>query len=214
MDKIAFYPYFYVKDLVGWVAFAIFFSIWIFYAPNVLGHPDNLCYFVCLSFSYSDLFCSMLGTTAFSLSGRAISLFLLKLGCSAEFSKAIGFAVKTLLTSGVEPNMMNPSTESSPAPSALEERTNELIIENLTERKGDIGTGQTVDEVRQGVEHDLNIETKTDAFLLIQELEKEVKAKNEPCPGTTCAFNEVKEHESQRQDGKKSNDCSLQEKDE
>ena len=41
MDKIAFYPYFYVKDLVGWVAFAIFSSIWIFYAPNVLGHPDN-----------------------------------------------------------------------------------------------------------------------------------------------------------------------------
>jgi len=41
MDRIAFYPYFYVKDLVGWVAFAIFFSIWIFYAPNVLGHPDN-----------------------------------------------------------------------------------------------------------------------------------------------------------------------------
>nr|WON65712.1 cytochrome b [Spiraea chinensis] len=41
MDKISFYPYFYVKDLVGWVAFAIFSSIWIFYAPNVLGHPDN-----------------------------------------------------------------------------------------------------------------------------------------------------------------------------
>ncbi|KAI5445781.1 hypothetical protein KIW84_013858 [Lathyrus oleraceus] len=41
MDQISFYPYFYVKDLVGWVAFAIFFSIWIFYAPNVLGHPDN-----------------------------------------------------------------------------------------------------------------------------------------------------------------------------
>lgn len=40
-DKIAFYPYYYVKDLVGWVAFAIFFSIFIFYAPNVLGHPDN-----------------------------------------------------------------------------------------------------------------------------------------------------------------------------
>ncbi|CAN4096932.1 unnamed protein product [Withania somnifera] len=41
MDKIASYPYFYVKDLVGWVAFAIFFSIWIFYAPNVLGYLDN-----------------------------------------------------------------------------------------------------------------------------------------------------------------------------
>uniref|UniRef100_UPI0031F3FAF1 cytochrome b n=1 Tax=Zygnema cf. cylindricum TaxID=3142258 RepID=UPI0031F3FAF1 len=41
VDKIAFYPYFYVKDLVGWVAFAIFFSIFVFYAPNLLGHPDN-----------------------------------------------------------------------------------------------------------------------------------------------------------------------------
>jgi ubiquinol-cytochrome c reductase cytochrome b subunit len=41
VDKISFYPYFYVKDLVGWIAFAIFFSIFVFYAPNVLGHPDN-----------------------------------------------------------------------------------------------------------------------------------------------------------------------------
>lgn len=41
VDKIAFYPYMYVKDLVCWVAFAIFFSIFVFYAPNVLGHPDN-----------------------------------------------------------------------------------------------------------------------------------------------------------------------------
>ena len=41
VDKISFYPYFYVKDLVGWVAFAVFFSIFVFYAPNVLGHPDN-----------------------------------------------------------------------------------------------------------------------------------------------------------------------------
>nr|BDC46274.1 apocytochrome b [Dioon spinulosum] len=41
MDRIAPYPYFYVKDPVGRVAFAISFSIWIFYAPNALGHPDN-----------------------------------------------------------------------------------------------------------------------------------------------------------------------------
>eukprot|EP00850_Spirogloea_muscicola_P012787 SM000084S23123 [mRNA] locus=s84:251006:252014:- [translate_table: standard] len=34
VDKIAIYPYFYVTDLVGWVAFAIFFSIFVFYAPN------------------------------------------------------------------------------------------------------------------------------------------------------------------------------------
>ncbi|KAI3848649.1 hypothetical protein MKX03_010359 [Papaver bracteatum] len=41
MNKIALYPYLYVKDLVGCVAFDIFFSFWIFYAPNVLGHPCN-----------------------------------------------------------------------------------------------------------------------------------------------------------------------------
>ncbi|KAJ3668093.1 hypothetical protein LUZ61_022981 [Rhynchospora tenuis] len=41
MDKISFYPYFYVKDLVGWVAFAIFFSIFIFMLLMFLGHPDN-----------------------------------------------------------------------------------------------------------------------------------------------------------------------------
>jgi ubiquinol-cytochrome c reductase cytochrome b subunit len=41
VDKIAFYFYFYIRDLVGWVGFAIFFSIFVFYAPNVLGHPNN-----------------------------------------------------------------------------------------------------------------------------------------------------------------------------
>jgi ubiquinol-cytochrome c reductase cytochrome b subunit len=41
VDKIVFNPYFYVKDLVGWVTFAIFFSIFVCYAPNVLRHPDN-----------------------------------------------------------------------------------------------------------------------------------------------------------------------------
>nr|YP_009277467.1 apocytochrome b [Psilotum nudum]AOH05937.1 apocytochrome b [Psilotum nudum] len=41
VDKIALYPYLYVKDPVGWVAFAIFSSIWLFHAPNVSGHPDN-----------------------------------------------------------------------------------------------------------------------------------------------------------------------------
>ena len=41
VDKIRFYPYFYVKDMVGWVAFAIFFGIFLYFAPNYLGHPDN-----------------------------------------------------------------------------------------------------------------------------------------------------------------------------
>jgi ubiquinol-cytochrome c reductase cytochrome b subunit len=40
-DKIPFYPYYLLKDLVGWVAFATVFSFFIYFAPNALGHPDN-----------------------------------------------------------------------------------------------------------------------------------------------------------------------------
>ena len=41
VDKIPFYPYLLLKDLVGWVVLAIFFSGFIYFAPNALGHPDN-----------------------------------------------------------------------------------------------------------------------------------------------------------------------------
>jgi len=41
VDKVSFYPYFLLKDLVGWVVFALFFSFFIYFAPNALGHPDN-----------------------------------------------------------------------------------------------------------------------------------------------------------------------------
>ena len=41
LDKISFYPYCFVKDLVGRVTYVIFSSIWIFYAYNVFGHLDN-----------------------------------------------------------------------------------------------------------------------------------------------------------------------------
>jgi len=41
VDKVPFYPYFYLKDLVGWVGFALFFSVFVYFAPNLLGHPDN-----------------------------------------------------------------------------------------------------------------------------------------------------------------------------
>jgi len=40
-NKISFYPYFYVKDLFGLFLFGIFFSIFVFFSPNFLGHPDN-----------------------------------------------------------------------------------------------------------------------------------------------------------------------------
>lgn len=40
-DKIPFYPYFYVKDLFGFFIFVWVFSMFVIYAPNYLGHPDN-----------------------------------------------------------------------------------------------------------------------------------------------------------------------------
>jgi ubiquinol-cytochrome c reductase cytochrome b subunit len=40
-DKITFYPYFYVKDLLSLIFLGILFSTFLFFAPNSLGHPDN-----------------------------------------------------------------------------------------------------------------------------------------------------------------------------
>jgi quinol-cytochrome oxidoreductase complex cytochrome b subunit len=41
VDKITFYPYFYVKDFMFFWAFIFVFSYFVFMNPNVLGHPDN-----------------------------------------------------------------------------------------------------------------------------------------------------------------------------
>jgi ubiquinol-cytochrome c reductase cytochrome b subunit len=40
-DRVPFYPYFYVKDLFGFILFVLFFSLFVVYAPNYMGHPDN-----------------------------------------------------------------------------------------------------------------------------------------------------------------------------
>jgi quinol-cytochrome oxidoreductase complex cytochrome b subunit len=40
-DTVPFHPYYTAKDAVGVALFIIFFSIFIFYLPNALGHPDN-----------------------------------------------------------------------------------------------------------------------------------------------------------------------------
>lgn len=40
-DYLQFHPYFTVKDLFSVILFLIFFSFFIFFYPNMLGHPDN-----------------------------------------------------------------------------------------------------------------------------------------------------------------------------
>ncbi len=41
VDQIPFNPYFTIKDFYSIIYFFMFFSILIFFSPNLLGHPDN-----------------------------------------------------------------------------------------------------------------------------------------------------------------------------
>jgi len=41
VDKAPFTPYFTIKDIFGAVIFLILFCFLVFFAPNLLGHPDN-----------------------------------------------------------------------------------------------------------------------------------------------------------------------------
>jgi len=41
VDSISFYPYFYVKDLLAFLVLVAFFSFFVFFFPNTLGHADN-----------------------------------------------------------------------------------------------------------------------------------------------------------------------------
>nr|YP_010199517.1 apocytochrome b [Gracilaria baiana]UAD89375.1 apocytochrome b [Gracilaria baiana] len=41
VDKISMFPYFIYKDLLGLLIFILFFSLFIYFSPNVLGHSDN-----------------------------------------------------------------------------------------------------------------------------------------------------------------------------
>jgi len=40
-DKLSFYPYFYVKDLFSFFILLILFSVFLYFFPNELNHPDN-----------------------------------------------------------------------------------------------------------------------------------------------------------------------------
>lgn len=40
-DNTPFYPYFYVKDLLGFLWLLLAFGYMVFFEPNYLGHPDN-----------------------------------------------------------------------------------------------------------------------------------------------------------------------------
>lgn len=41
VDKIPFHPYYSIKDIYGFILFFILYAYFIYFNPNVLGHPDN-----------------------------------------------------------------------------------------------------------------------------------------------------------------------------
>jgi len=41
VDKVSFYPYFVLKDLFGFFLFLLVFAYFLFFEPNLMGHPDN-----------------------------------------------------------------------------------------------------------------------------------------------------------------------------
>jgi len=41
LDNIRFFPYFFLKDVVAFLAFMVFFMYVVCYQPNLFGHPDN-----------------------------------------------------------------------------------------------------------------------------------------------------------------------------
>ena len=40
-DKISFFPYFFIKDSLSLIALLLFFSFFVYFSPNTLGHSDN-----------------------------------------------------------------------------------------------------------------------------------------------------------------------------
>jgi ubiquinol-cytochrome c reductase cytochrome b subunit len=41
LDKITFFPYFFIKDLLSFVFLLIVFSFFVYFFSNTLGHSDN-----------------------------------------------------------------------------------------------------------------------------------------------------------------------------
>ena len=138
---------------------------------------------------------------------------------------AIVFLGKSLLTAEVpdlaqsmmpksSQELHEPPAPAESAPSALEERTEELLLENVEHRKGALGDGQKVSQVRQAVEDDFNIKTKANEFGLIKQIENEIGAKSDKYPVSNSTFNEIKDFQSKVQDGLgggKAKHCSNQE---
>ena len=98
--------------------------------------------------------------------------------------------------------------------SGLNRREEELLEENLEKKKGKLGDGQRISDVKKDVEKDLNITSLGEQFELIQEIEKELSSKTQKEDVTKCTFISISENQTHVQDGQgrgNPNDCSNRE---
>jgi len=65
IDKVPFHPYYTIKDLFGYGVFAIFFSLFIFFAPNYLGQGWP---FIYTNLRYNNAMCYMLEPRIWAIS--------------------------------------------------------------------------------------------------------------------------------------------------
>lgn len=80
----------------------------------------------------------------------------------------------------------------------MEQKKEELILANLTERKGDLGENQRLSAVRETLETDFQVSNKGREFEFILQMEREKKAPKGDCPVTSSTFYEVSEHQSMK----------------
>lgn len=124
-------------------------------------------------------------------------------------------------------NMMAPGEEmnSQPSPgvgqrlpdskekSALHEKAEDLLLEKINDKKADLAEGQRISNVREAVETDLDIQTKSDELKFIIEMEKDSGATEKKSHAINSALNQIKDFQSKIQDGRGGGSHSADEKD-
>jgi hypothetical protein len=90
----------------------------------------------------------------------------------------------------------------SPGKSALEDMEEERLLDDLQDKKGDLGEGQRLSGFRRSVDQIFGVTTPGGKFELIQNLRKETGGYLADAPVTRSMFNVVREHQSRNSSGR------------
>jgi hypothetical protein len=92
--------------------------------------------------------------------------------------------------------------------SALEETIEDFILSNLKDKKGDLGDGQRLSNIRREVENNLDVHSNPQRFSLCEKIKKEAK-KDTDNPVTKFTFREVEAYQSKKLEDKTEGKGSL-----